>query len=210
MARKYESRRRAEKEEETRQRIVEATVALHESVGAAYTSVKAIAERAGVERATVYRHFPDERSIFAACTGHYLARNPPPDLDALAQIADPEQRLRAGLVAVYAYHRQTEEMTAKSERDLPQLPALAAVLAPFFAYWARMVDTLAAGLQADAGDANLTRAAVGHALQFQTWRSLVRGEGLDDAQAVDLMLALVRCAAGGPAPAAPSAAAASR
>ncbi len=197
MARKYELKRRAEKEEETRQRIVEATVELHETLGAAYTTIKAIAERAGVERATVYRHFPDERSLFAACTGHHLAENPPPDPAALERIADPEERLRVGLAAIYAYHRSTEQMTSNAQRDLPQFPTLAEVLAPFFAHWARLRDVLAAGWEPHTGDSALVQAAVGHATNFQTWRSLVREQQLDDAAAVQLMVTMVRCIARG-------------
>src|SRR5438552_15155801 len=79
MARKYQLKRRAERQEETRQRIVEATIALHQTVGGAGATISAIAARAGVERPTVYRHFPDERALLTACTGHYLALNPPPD-----------------------------------------------------------------------------------------------------------------------------------
>lgn len=193
MARKYELKRRAEKEEETRRRIVEATVELHGSVGVAYTTIRAIAERAGVERATVYRHFPDERSLFAACTGHYLALNPPPDPAAFEGIADPEERLRAGLAAIYAYYRATESMRSNTQRDLPQFPTLAEVLAPSFAHWARLRQVLEAGWQPDAGDGALLRAAIGHAIQFQTWRSLVREQQLDDAAAVELMVTLARC-----------------
>ncbi len=195
MARKYELKRRAEHQEETRRRIVEATVELHESVGLAYTTISAIAERAGVERATVYRHFPDERSLFTACTSHYLEANPPPDPASLQRIADPEERLRLGLDEIYAYHRRTEEMNYKAQRDLPQFPALAEVLAPYLEHWARIGDVLAAGWQPQQGDARLLRAAIGHAINFQTWRSLARGEGLDDSEAVELMAAMIRCTA---------------
>ncbi len=195
MARKYELKRRAEHQEETRRRIVEATVELHESVGLAYTTISAIAERAGVERATVYRHFPDERSLFTACTSHYLEANPPPDPASLQRIADPEERLRLGLDEIYAYHRRTEEMNYKAQRDLPQFPALAEVLAPYLEHWARIGDVLAAGWRVRRGDARLMRAAIGHAINFQTWRSLARGEGLDDSEAVELMAAMIRCTA---------------
>ncbi len=197
MARKYELKRRAEHQEETRRKIVEATVALHESVGLAYTTISAIAERAGVERATVYRHFPDERSLFTACTGHYLAANPPPDPASLRRIADPRERLKVGLSEIYAYHRRTEEMNYKAQRDLPQFPALAEVLAPYLEHWARIGDVLAAGWQPQQGDARLLRAAIGHVINFQTWRSLAREEGLDDPEAVELMAAMIRCVAQG-------------
>ncbi len=197
MPRKYELKRRAEHQEETRRRIVEATVELHESVGVANTTIRAIAERAGVERATVYRHFPDERSLFTACTSHYLAANPPPDPVPLQRIADPEQRLKVGLAAIYAYHRRTEQMTYKAQRDLPQFPALAEVLAPYDEHWVRLGDVLAAGWQTQQDDRKLVRAAIGHAMNFQTWRSLAREEELDDSEAVKLMVTLIRCVAQG-------------
>ncbi len=197
MARKYKLKRRAEHQEDTRRRIVEATVELHESVGPAYTTISAIAERAGVERATVYRHFPDERSLFTACTSHYLAANPPPDPSSLQQIADPEQRLKVGLAEVYTYHHRTEEMNYRAQRDLPQFPALAEVLVPYVEHWARLRDVLAAGWQTQKGDNRLLRAAIGHAMNFQTWRSLAREEDLDDSEAVALMVPMVHCVAQG-------------
>jgi AcrR family transcriptional regulator len=181
MGRKYELKRRAERQGATRRRIVEATVALHEARGVADTTISAIAERAGVERATVYRHFPDDRSLLTACTGHYLAAHPPPDPASFDQIADPEQRLRAGLAEVYAYHRRTEAMTAKALRDLPQIPMLA--------------EVLASGWVARDPDDRLVRAAIGHAIDFQTWRSLAREGGLDDPEAVALMVTLACCLA---------------
>ena len=197
MGRKYQLKRRAEHQEETRRRIVEAAVELHESVGVAYTTIRAIAERAGVERATVYRHFPDERSLFTACTGHYLAANPPPDPAPLQRIADPAQRLKVGLAEIYAYHRRTEEMTSKAQRDLPQFPALAEVLAPYDEHWAQLGAVLAAGWQTPTDASKLVRAAIGHAMTFQTWRSLAREEELDDSEAVKLMAAMIRCIAQG-------------
>jgi AcrR family transcriptional regulator len=197
MGRKYELKRRAERQEATRRRIVEATVALHEACGVADTTISAIAERAGVERATVYRHFPDDRSLLMACTGHYLAAHPPPDPASFEQIADPEHRLRAGLAEVYAYHRRTEAMTAKALRDLPQLPLLAEVLAPYFAHWARLREVLAAGWAVRDPDDRLVRAAIGHAIDFQTWRSLAREGELDDPEAVTLMVTLACCLARG-------------
>ena len=196
MPRKYELRRRAERQAETRRRVVEATVALHEALGVARTTISDIAARAGVERATVYRHFPDERTLLAACTGHYLAQHPPPDPAAWGEIADPEARLRAGLAEVYAYHRRTERMADRAERDLPDLPALREALAPNVAHWARVRDALAAGWPGSEERHALVAAAVGHAIAFATWRSLVREQGLDDAQAVAVMVAMVRGLAG--------------
>ena len=103
MARKYELKQRAESLAATRERIVEATVALHDSLGPARTTISAIAERAGVQRLTVYRHFPDERSLFEACSGHWTAQNPAPDPSTWAAVDDPEERLGIALAEIYAF-----------------------------------------------------------------------------------------------------------
>src|SRR5919107_5906511 len=108
--RKYEKKRRAEQESETRQRILEAMVDLHREVGPARTTISAIAERAGVERLTVYRHFPDERSMFEACTTHYATEVPQPDPASWADIDDPAERLRAVLLNFYDYYRRAEDV----------------------------------------------------------------------------------------------------
>jgi AcrR family transcriptional regulator len=194
MTRKYELKRRAARQAATRQRIVEAAVALHEAIGGEATTIAAIAERAGVGRLTVYRHFPDERALLTACTGHYLALNPPPDAATWAGIADPATRLRAALEAAYTFYRRTQGMLARAEQEAPTNPILAELMAPFAAYWASVRDGLVRAWDgADAPDPLLV-AAVGHALAFSTWRSLAREQGLDDDRAADLMAALVRCA----------------
>ena len=120
--RKYQQKRRAEQQGETRQRIVEAMVALHREVGPARTTVSAIAERAGVERLTVYRHFPDETAMFEACTAHYATEVPGPRSAAWAGIEDPAERLRAALLAFYDYYGRAEEMLVHAVRDVPQAP----------------------------------------------------------------------------------------
>src|SRR5688572_5888882 len=104
MSRKYELKRRAERQAETRRRIVDATVGLHTSVGPARTTISAIAERAGVERHTVYAHFPDERALFQACSTHWRELHPLPDSARWESIADPQRRLRAALQDVYAWY----------------------------------------------------------------------------------------------------------
>src|SRR6478752_2631839 len=134
MARKYELKQRAEHVADTRRRIVEATVALHEQIGPARTTVSAIAERAGVQRLTVYRHFPDERSLFEACSGHWAAHNPAPDPSTWVALDDPEERLRVALIEIYAFYRATEGMTGNLLRDFPDSPVLQEVAAPFLAY----------------------------------------------------------------------------
>src|SRR5215203_7546514 len=103
LKRTYRKRRRAERELETRRRITEAAVELHGSVGPAHTTITAVAERAGVQRATLYRHFPDEGALFDACSSHWAAQNPLPDLTEWAAAADPEERLRVALSDLYAW-----------------------------------------------------------------------------------------------------------
>jgi AcrR family transcriptional regulator len=194
LTRKYDMKRRAKRQEETRQRIVEATVELHKTVGMARTTISAIAEKAGVERLTVYRHFPDERALFSACSGHYMAANPPPDPALWTQVADPEKRLRVALTEVYAYHRRTEPMTANFLRDLPVKPVLLEVGAPYLQLFERMRYVLATGWGVEDERLALLLAALGHALDFLSWRSLVRQQALVDEQAVELMVKMVRCA----------------
>src|SRR6267378_2152865 len=119
MPRKYELKQRAESLSETRARIVSATVELHDSVGPAQTTISAIAERAGVQRLTVYRHFPDERTLFEACSAHWAAQNPAPDPSTWAGIADPHERLGIALGEIYAFYRTTQGMVGNLLRDLP-------------------------------------------------------------------------------------------
>jgi AcrR family transcriptional regulator len=193
--RKYQQKRRAEQQAETRQRIVEAMVALHREVGPARTTISAIAERAGVERLTVYRHFPDERSMFEACTSHYATEVPGPDPAAWAGIEDPAERLRAALLAFYDYYRRAEDVLTHAVRDVPQLPALAAVLSPWGEFVGRLREDLVERWDvAGPGRARLA-AAIGHGLRFDSWRSLARTEGLDDGEAADLMVDLASTAA---------------
>jgi AcrR family transcriptional regulator len=193
--RKYEKKRRAEQESETRRRIVEAVFALHGEIGPARTTIKAIAQRAGVERLTVYRHFADEGAIFAACDAHFRSETPPPDPAAWADIVDPAERLRAALVAFYGFYRRGENMIANAERDAVGLPALAVLMAPRDAILAAVREDLLAAWAV--GDRARTRlaAAIAHALRFDTWRSLARVEGLEDVEAAELMVDLARAAA---------------
>jgi AcrR family transcriptional regulator len=193
MTRKYEMKRRTRRQEETRRRIVEATVELHKTVGMARTTISAIAEKAGVQRLTVYRHFPDERALFSACAGHWRAANPPPDPASWTQVADPEERLRVALSEVYAYHRRTEPMMANVIRDAPVHPLTREMAEPYVRHWERMRYVLATGWGVEDEQLALLLAALAHALDFQTWHSLVRQQGLNDEQAAELMVGMVRC-----------------
>ena len=192
MTRKYELKQRAESLSATRARIVSATVELHDSLGPARTTISAIAARAGVQRLTVYRHFPDERSLFEACSGHWAAQNPLPDPAVWAAVDDPEERLRVALGAIYAFFRATEGMTGNLLRDLPGSPVLQEVAEPFLEYWEGARELLADGWKTRGRKRRLLQAVIGHAIQFGTWRSLTRGEGLDDAEAAEAMVRLAR------------------
>jgi AcrR family transcriptional regulator len=189
--RTYRMQRRAELEQETRRRITEATVALHERVGPARTSVSAIARDAGVRRSTVYRHFPDDETLFAACSSHWRTANPPPDLRAWAGIADPALRTETALRELYAFYRRTQEMYTSLLRDEPLLPIVQRLLREFHDYLAAIQDLLTAGRGLRDHAARRTRAAIGHALAFPTWLSLTGEQGLSDEDAVSLMCALV-------------------
>jgi AcrR family transcriptional regulator len=190
VARKYELKERAESLNATRQRIVEATVELHDSIGPARTTISAIAERAGVQRLTVYRHFPDDRALFRACSADWTARNPKPDPAPWAAVGDPEERLRVALTEIYAFYSRTEGMTGNLLRDLPDLPVLQEVAAPFIDYWRTVREVLEAGWKARGRKRARLRAVVGHAVEFETWRSLTHREGLEDTAAVELMVSL--------------------
>jgi AcrR family transcriptional regulator len=193
--RKYRKRRRAELEDETRLRITEAAVDLHGSVGPARTTISAVAERAGVQRATVYRHFPDEEALFAACSSHWRAQHPLPDLAEWAAIADPDERLRVALAAIYAWYERGEGMLEKTTRDAPAVPAMWGAVASMGEWFAEAVATIVRGRPERGARRRRVEAAVGHAVSFATWRSLVRDQGLAEAEAVDLMWGLVELAA---------------
>jgi AcrR family transcriptional regulator len=192
MARKYELKQRAESLAATRERIVEATVELHDSLGPARTTISAIAERAGVQRLTVYRHFPDERSLFEACSGHWTSQNPKPDPSIWAAIEDPEERLHVALLEIYSFFRATQGMTRNILRDMPELPVLQEVAAPLFEYWQTVRDVLDRGWEVRGRQRALLRAVIGHAIAFDTWRSLTEHEGLDDVVAAGAMVRLVQ------------------
>jgi AcrR family transcriptional regulator len=178
MSRKYEQKARAASQEETRRRISEATVELHRTVGPARTTISAIAEKAGVQRLTVYRHFPDERELFAACSAHWLGADPPPDVAAWSE-------LRPALRELYAWYRRNADMLANTARDAPSMPALAEIGDP-----SPFLTAAHAVLMRALPRRKLVRAALAHALEFSTWRSLA-AQDLSDADAAALMARFV-------------------
>ena len=194
--RPYRKRRRAELEEETRRRITEAAMELHGSVGPARTTFSAVAERAGVQRATLYRHFPDEESLFGACSAHWATLNPRPGLSGWAAIDDPDERLRVALGEIYAWyaHPAVHEMLERTTRDVSLVPAMAAPVENGRQYFAAAHEMLMRGRPERGARRKRAGAAIAHALVFPTWRSLVREQGLSEADAVGLMTALVAVA----------------
>jgi AcrR family transcriptional regulator len=189
--RAYRMKRRAEQEAETRLRITESAVDLHGTLGPARTSVSAVAERAGVRRSTVYRHFPDEAALFGACSAHWLASNPPPDVEAWGQVADPEERLELALSQLYDYYRRTEGMLDKLLRDAPAVPLVDQLMGGFRGLLSAATETLVHGRGLRGNARRRTRAAIGHALAFSTWQQLTRVEELDDREAAELISRLV-------------------
>jgi AcrR family transcriptional regulator len=179
--RSYTLRKRAEARDETRARIVAATVALHEELGPRRTTISAIAERAGVQRLTVYRHFPDEAALFVACTTSWLEDNPPPDPSAWEAVDDAAERMRAALLALFAYYRRTARMWAVSYRDVDDVPALQAPMRGFEDYLADVRQRLAAAW-GRAGRNRTVRALILHCLRFSTWQSLVQQAHLGQAE----------------------------
>src|SRR3954452_2257054 len=140
--RTYELKRRAERQEETRRRIVDATVELHTTLGPARTTVLAIAEKAGVTRPTVYAHFPDARSLFEACSGHVRATIPPPDPTAWHSIAEPSERLETALRQLYGYYERLEPLLENVQRDATVMPLIAEMNAYRVRYLEEIRDLL--------------------------------------------------------------------
>lgn len=187
--RPYTLRKRAKSQEETRQKIVEAAMQLHETLGPRETTISAIAEKAGVQRLTVYRHFPDDAAIFQACTAHWLDLNPPPD-PARWQALSGEAAIETALAAWYAYFRGTGTMWDATYRDAASTPA---IQEPFKAFRTHMRDTgdaLAAQYGATAPDSPVAR-TIRHVLGFPVWQEFA-GEGMADEEIVRLALAWIR------------------
>jgi AcrR family transcriptional regulator len=193
MPRKYEMKRRAERMRETRRRIAEAAVELHRTVGPARTTVSAIAEKAGVQRHTYYAHFPELKDLYQACTAHHLERNPLPDPSRWAEISGPEERLRRALSEVYAWYGGNEALLTNVLRDTPLDPVLQENNAFLFRLWEAMRDTIADAFEASGERHEALLAAIALALDLQTWRTLVRQQGLDEDRTIEMMIGMVRC-----------------
>jgi AcrR family transcriptional regulator len=194
IARKYTLRRRAERQDETRQKIVDAAVGLHTTVGPAHTTDLAIAERAGVTRRTFYRHFPDEVSLFKACTRHTMDTWPPPDASRWRRIGDPSERLAVALRELYAFYRVAGAGLIVIMRDThllrPELipkPSRADLLRA-------MPGVLLEGWGMRGRRREILRAAIAHATSVTTWQSLEQ-QGLTDEEAIGVLTPMVLAAA---------------
>lgn len=183
MTRSYTLKRRAERQAETRLRIVEAAVELHGQFGPALTTLSMVAERAGVQRHTLYAHFPDERSLFMACSGLALERDPLPDASEWRAIADRRERLRTALAALYAWYGRNADLLGCVLRDAEFHPLTREISELRFGpYMAACDDVLGAKLNAR------QHAMLQLALSFFTWRTLVRDGGLKSAAAAKTMV----------------------
>jgi AcrR family transcriptional regulator len=203
--RTYRLKKRADAMAETRRRITEAAVELHGSVGPSRTTVSAVARRAGVERQTVYRHFPTNEELFVACSEHFLAANPLPDIDAWRAIDDPQTRLARALADLYAYYEHTAPMYANVVRDADLVEALRPPLTLLEDYLAEAARVIAAGWGTRGRRRDVLTAAARHAVDVATWRSLTASGLVTRGQAVGLVTALVRAASTPTPPASPAA-----
>lgn len=179
--RPYTMKARADAVAQTRRRIVDAAVELHEQRGPGYTSIKSIAERAGVERATVYRHFKDEEAVLLACSSQFLQDHPPPNPEGWLAVEDPVVRFRAGLAELYEFFALTSDMLAKSYRDVDSTPTLRQIMNDFDAYLGQLASVLGSAWPAD--DRQPVRGKVlRHATRFSTWSALEQEGLLNDAK----------------------------
>ncbi|MBK5961241.1 hypothetical protein CCR97_23985 [Rhodoplanes elegans] len=191
MARKYELKRRAVRQDATRQRIIAAAVDLHCSVGPTRTSILAIAERAGVERPTVYRHFPTLNALYLACADRFWTDNPLPDAEAWTGITDPEARLRHGLDELYAFFERLSPALWNILRDVEDTPDLKQFCAGHADSWTRMREVLAEPFAVPPEPRDKVDVAIAHAVDYFAWRAS-RRNGVPNAAIVDLMAGMVR------------------
>ena len=195
MSREYRKRARAQQEDETRRRITEAAVELHGSVGPARTTISSVAERAGVQRATVYRHFPDDEALFGACSAHWAAQHPAPDASEWESIADPDERLRTALRELYAWYGSDEQMFVNIFRDVELVPASREPVGEMVHQFERLVAAIVRGRPERGRKRKRVQAAVAHAASFASWRALTREGGLTHDEAVAVSAGMVAAAA---------------
>ena len=188
--RKYQLKKRADDVAKTHRRITEAAIELHGSVGPSRTTLSAVAKRAGVERRTLYRHFPTEADLFEACSTHYFDVNPWPDVAHWRALRDPRERLKLALDELYAYYERTEPMLSNVLRDAELVDFAHDAIAPLHDYLEEAAQVLATGWQARGRKRQLLTRTLRHVLAFSTWRSLWTN-GIERPDAVRLMTGMV-------------------
>ena len=182
----YQQRARAAGRARTRDQILDAALALHEEVGFAATTIAAIADRAGVQRLTVYRHFPDDRLLVDSCAARWRASHPAP-ADSWSAIADPRQRVRIALDALYGYYATAAPTLAQLLRERERIPLVGSWLESHDRLIANLRDGLGEGWGLSGRPRAWLDAFVAHALSVDSWRSLVQDAGLSPADAARLM-----------------------
>ena len=192
--RPYRMKQRAEARESTRLRITESAVELHRTLGPSQTTMAAVAEHAGVQRSTLYRHFPDETALFAACSAHWYARHPPPDVSRWADVADPQERLVGGLTELYTWYRSAGSMLDNLIRDEHLVPAVEHRFRAFHARLDEAHGVLLEGRRLRGRRLANVSALIRLALKFESWRALCREGGLADRQAAELVATVVAAA----------------
>ncbi|WP_292554453.1 TetR/AcrR family transcriptional regulator [Mesorhizobium sp.] len=192
--RRYNLKARADKQAETHRALARAASELHHTVGPSRTTISAIADRAGVQRLTVYRHFPDEEAIFSACTAYSFEVDPPPNPDTWIDIDDPEERHRIALEQLYGYYRRKRQLLANLYRDA-EMPVVAAALERRRWMLRGAGEILSAGWKVSPAELRFFGATLAHTLQFATWLSLAEEQGLSDAEAIELAVRIVNAAA---------------
>jgi AcrR family transcriptional regulator len=192
--RPYRMKQRAEARESTRLRITESAVELHRTLGPSQTTMAAVAEHAGVQRSTLYRHFPDETALFAACSAHWYARHPPPDVSRWADVADPQERLVVGLTELYTWYRSAGSMLDNLIRDEHLVPAVEHRFRAFHARLDEAHGVLLEGRRLRGRRLANVSALIRLALKFESWRALCREGGLADRQAAELVATVMAAA----------------
>lgn len=194
-SRPYRKRARARQEEETRRRIAQAAMELHGTVGPARTTISAVAKRARVQRATVYRHFPDEASLFGACSAHWYSLHPSPDPSRWVAIDNVDERLRTALRDLYRWYASDEQMFVNITRDAELVPAMRSLADAGQEQFEELVAAICRGRPERGRARRRVQAATAHAASFATWYSLTRQAGLDDDEALAVTAAMVEAAA---------------
>jgi AcrR family transcriptional regulator len=193
--RRYKLKKRAETMAETRRRIAKAAAELHGTIGPARTSLSAVAQRAGVQRHTLYRHFPTEAELFGACSAHFFSEHPLPEVEPWREIRDPRRRLQRVLNELYAYYEHTERMFGNVLRDAELIEDLRPSLVPMQGFLADVAETLATGWSARGGRRHLLAAATRHVIDFRSWRSLTLDGQITRSEAIELAFGLVEATA---------------